>query len=139
MANPHQLEIRSTLDRIGTILARQQRMRVLARTYMEMSMANEQDIRGEIAHLRQLIAADQQGDQDAIDALVSIRNDLTAKVAELQKQIDAGTPPTVDFDGILGDLTGLETLIVANREVPPVTTPISDPTVPPGETPVPSA
>lgn len=137
VANPRMPEILSSLDRLGSLEQRQHRIRCMVLLLMEEFMATEQDLLDQINHLRDLIQADQAGDQAIVDQLVEIRDNLTQQVADLQKALDeAGTqvPPSVDLDGVIAQLKNLETMIIpvkAKDSAQP-----TDPTVPPGETPV---
>jgi len=130
VANPRMPEILESLSRLDALTARQQSMLVMSRLLQEMFMVDEKEVRDEITHLRGIIIADQSTDQEAINLLVAVRGALMQKVAELQAQIDAGIPPTVDFAGILSDLQSIEALVV------PVVVPPGDAQIPPGETPV---
>lgn len=136
-ANVRMPEILESIERIGKYQLHLSRMRDVMQRLREMAMATEQDLKNEIDGLRQLIIADQENDQKAVDALDTAINAANDQIQFLKDELEkAGTPvpPAVNFDDLIASIQQVKTLIV------PVTSSNSapvDPTLPPGETPVP--
>jgi hypothetical protein len=97
-------------------------------------MATEQDLRTEIDSLRQLIEADQVDDQSVVNQLTALRDQLAARVKDLETQLAAaGQTSPVDFADLIASIESIKTDIR-----PVVAAAPTDPQVPSGETPVPT-
>lgn len=131
-ANPRMPEIVSILDSLSSLIDRQRRIHRMAKLLLEECMANEQDLRDRIKVLKDAVLNDQQSDQVLFTQLVQVREQLKAKVKELQDQIAAGQQPAVDFDSLINEIDSIGASLVAVKDE----TVTTDPTVPDGETPV---
>lgn len=142
-ANPRMPEIVESLNRLGRLTHRQERMLKLTEHFMEYFMRSLQeitaDLKAENAKLRQLITDDQATDQQTFDtaqtalkASQKLNTDLAAEIENLKKQIEDGkTIDTTELESILEDSKSLESLITPLAEQP------EQPELPPGETEVP--